>query len=802
MKIRMHLMYLAGVLVAASLLTACGNAQSRKLGYLARGQQYFAAGSYDKARVEFRNAAQIDPKDASVRFLLGQVAEKTGDAREAVGQYRAAIDENPKLAAPRAALARLYLYGGLPDKAMEVVEAGLVSEPNNAQLLTARAAARQQLGDKDGALADAQKGLQLAPDDDYAIALMASLYMQRSDFEKAIAVVKTGLQHLPNSVDLLGILADLDLRDQQPQQAEAQLRQIVSLEPNVLAHRFLLARFYLLQKDPDAAERTMREAVAALPGNSEAKLQLVEFLASQRSREKAVAEIDQMLAREPNNDDLRVALGQFLAQASLDDRAEAVFRAVIVHGGKSPAALTARDRLAALLLKHNDVNGAKNQIEDALKQNGRDNDALILRSSISLASGNAPAAIGDLRAVLRDQPNSVPLLRALSWAYTVNDQPDLAEQTIRDAVQESPKDVASRSELARVLITERKMDEAAALLQQITKDEPMNVQAWAAMFGAQMGQKRYADARATAASIQNLKPNVATGYYLAGEADQASDKADAAERDFEQALKLQPEAIEPLNAVTWLDVKLKQTARAMRRVDGVIASQPNSGAARALKGEVLASQGQLSSAIAAFQDAVRAAPAWGPGYQDLATAQRAASQNDEAIRTLQQGVEKTQGATALIESLGQAYQRAGRTDDAIALYDGVLAKNPQSTFAANNLAMLLVSAKTDSASLARAQKLADQLANSPVANAIDTRGWVKFKSGDYRGAALLLQQAVDKAPDAPEPRYHLAMAQLRSGAQQTATQNLEAALRSPQPFEGMDEARAALAELKKGTPAG
>jgi Tfp pilus assembly protein PilF len=85
---------------------------------------------------------------------------------------------------------------------------------------------------------------------------------------------------------------------------------------------------------------------------------------------------------------------------------------------------------------------------------------------------------------------------------------------------------------------------------------------------------------------------------------------------------------------------------------------------------------------------------------------------------------------------------------------------------------------------------------------MDTRGWVKFKSGDFHGAESLLQQAVDKAPTAPELRYHLGMAQLRSGEQQAAQQNLETALHSERPFAGMDEAKAALAQLKKAVSVG
>jgi cellulose synthase operon protein C len=76
--------------------------------------------------------------------------------------------------------------------------------------------------------------------------------------------------------------------------------------------------------------------------------------------------------------------------------------------------------------------------------------------------------------------------------------------------------------------------------------------------------------------------------------------------------------------------------------------------------------------------------------------------------------------------------------------------------AANNLAMLLVTHRNDTKSLQRAATLAERFATSEVPGLIDTYGWVKFKRGEYAEAVRRLQRAVDKAPESPELRYHLA----------------------------------------------
>jgi len=71
---------------------------------------------------------------------------------------------------------------------------------------------------------------------------------------------------------------------------------------------------------------------------------------------------------------------------------------------------------------------------------------------LELAQKDPKSAIVDLRSVLRDQPNSIGVMRALARAHLANGEPALAEETMRRALDANPKDPSVREDLAELLV--------------------------------------------------------------------------------------------------------------------------------------------------------------------------------------------------------------------------------------------------------------------------------------------------------------------------------------------------------------
>jgi predicted Zn-dependent protease len=786
---------------AALALAGCGGAEARKARHLEKGQAFFAANNFDKARVEFRNALQIAPNDSEARYENGLVDEKLGNPREAAQFYQGAIDVNADNIQARVGLGRLYLFSGAPQKGLDTINPSLLKHPEDAGLLTVRAAARVQLKDSEGALQDAQRAVQLAPTSEDAVAVLAGIYKSREEPEKARVLLEDSIKRIPNSVDLRLALAQIYASLGQEPKVEELLIELTRLKPAEKAHRLRLAQYYVRLKHVDEAERVLRDAVKALPEERDLKTGLVDFLAMNRGRDVAAKELDSMIAADSKDYDLKLAQAQFYSQGKEDSKAESVYEQIIAQADLAPAGITARNRLAVLKIQNKDLPGAEKLLAEVLAKSPRDNDALILRGNLALAKEDPKAAIVDLRAVLRDQPNAVGVMRSLARAHLANGEPALAEETMRRAVDANPKDAGARLDLAQLLAQLGKPEQAKPVIDELVKQHPDNVTALETQFKVAAATKDNASAKSSADALVALQPKLALGYFYQGAVAEADKRPEDAVHLYSKALDVQPEAAEPLRALVRLLVASNRAPEALKRLDEVIARFPALPLAANLKGEALLATQHPADAERAFKTAVERAPNWWIPYQGLSTAESTQGNSAGAMATLQSGISKVQDPSSLQLELAGLYERSGKPEDAIRMYEAVLRKDPHSDLVANNLAMLLITYRKDQPSLDRAKELSARFATSPNMAFLDTYGWVLYKRGESAAAVAALQAASAKMPDSPVPLYHLGMAQASAGQADAARDSLSRSLKSGKNFAGMDEAKATLEKLAKLTAA-
>jgi tetratricopeptide (TPR) repeat protein len=792
--------FVIAMCLATLAVAGCGGAESRKARHMEKGRQYLAADNVEKARVEFRNALQIAPDDSGARYENGVVAARLGNVREAAEFYEAAIEVDADNIAARAALGRLFLFGGEPERALETIKPSIERHPDDAALLTVRASARGSLKDPAGALADAERAVQLAPSNEDAVAVLAGIYQSQRQGDKARALVESAIKSSPDSVELRLMLVQIDASLGLEPQAEALLIELTHLKPADKAHRIRLAQFYARTNHPDEAERVLRDAVKAIPNDRDLEVALIDFLATRRSREAAAKELAAMIAANPQDYDLKFEQAQFDEQGQEFTHAEVVYRQIIAAAKLAGPGITARNRLAALKVRQNDLAGAQALVAEVLASNPRDDDALILRGNLALAQKDPKTAIADLRAALQDQPNAIGVMRSLARAHLANGEPVLAEEIMRRALEANPKDTALQLDLAELLIDLGRPAQAKPIISELAKQQPNNTQVLETQYKIAVATNDMVTARAAADAFVATQPQWSVGYFFQGAVAEATQHPEDAVKLYSRSLELQPDAAKPLQALVRVLVALKRTPEALKQVDGVIARYPKNAIAPTIKGELLLMTQQPVDAAVAFKAAIERDPKMSAAYRDLAAAELMNHDETGAIATLKAGVDKVADPESLETQLAQVYDSLKRPDDAAGVYESALRRNPQADVAANNLAMLLVTYKKDQASLDRAAKLSARFAESPNPDYLDTYGWVLYKHGDATAAVVALRNVLAKAPQSPVILYHLGMAQVLAGQADAARDNLARALKSGKSFQGMDEAKATLDKLAAQAP--
>ncbi|MDD5276163.1 MAG: tetratricopeptide repeat protein [Methylovulum sp.] len=777
------------------MLLACDGSETRRTGYIEEGKSLFKAGEYKKAQVAFNKAAAVEPENTGSRYQIAEELSKLGDIQDALDQYQIIVKQDSEHLNSRVKLGQLYLLMSKTDEAEKMAKEALALDGENSAALVLMGGVLSAQNNSDAAFVKAEQALQKKPDDIPAILLLASLNAKTGRLDKAIGLLQHNIDKYPENIAQRLLLANLYLQTKALPKARDSLESIIKIEPKQLIHRKRLAMFLIESNQLDSAESVLRTAVTDLPEDGQAKLILVEFLATKRTPEVAIAELIPMIDEQPDNYELRFKLADLQLGQKQPDDVEETLKDVVELAKEGQQADRARNKLARLYLATQRSGQAKTLVKEILANNPEDVDALVLRGEIALADNRVAEAITVLRAVLSGQPDNIKALKLLSAAHLLNKNPVLARENLEKILAIAHKDEIARLDLVNLLVQTGDVQQAERHLSALFKLNPNSKNGLEALFKIYLAQQQWAQAQQVAKQLENNFPDEATGYYLSGLAYQAEGKFDKSIPRFTLALQKQPQSVEPLNQLINSYLQLKQSDKALNKLNEIVKAQPSHFFAYNLMGGVYTHAKKLNDAAVAFQKAIAIKPEWTKPYRNLALIDRLQKKPAEAVKVLTTGIKNTKNSAELINDLAQIYHENGEHDKVIALYEEVYKQNPDSLSAINSLASYMTAYAKDSASLKRLAQLAEPLAQSNDPYLLDTAAWVAYKQDNYEKAKQILLKVHALKPDIAASNYHLGMAYLKLGDKPQAKDYLQKAIDSKANFNGLNEAKERLKTL-------
>jgi cellulose synthase operon protein C len=785
---------LACAIAVSAALAGCGGSESRQEKYLERAQEFFAAGNYEKARIEVKNVLQINSNNADARFLLASMEEKDRNWGQMYANLNAALETNPDMAPARVKLAQLLIASDQLDKANEELDKVLAKNPKDADALVTRAIILTREKKADEALAEARKALAIEPGHINATTMMATIYLEQ-DPAQAEQLLADSLKLHPTNTTLR--LMQIKVFGKQNKTADviATFKYLMAEQPDNLIYPAQLANFYMASGRLDDAEALLREIAASRSDKEEAKLLLVDFLARERSLGQARTELQKYSDAEPGNYKLRSALARLHIAANDIDKAIATYRYTIDKDGRNADAIDARNRVIELLLAQKKRADAEALIKDVLELEPENGEALIVRARLALNDNDPNSAINDLRTVLKNTPDSTLALAMLATAQERTGARNLALDNYQRLLQLEPKNIVGLAGSGRLMLMQNKLDEARKLLEQAHQQVGSDPEVTRLLIDVYSLQQQWDKALEISNNLLINQKSAPAGHYLTGVIHARRNELPQAIDNFKKALEKEPRVIEPLQMLVNTMVANKQTEQAIAYVEKHTKAYPQQTHAQELLAALYRQSGRLAQAEQVLEQLLRAEPKRVSAYRELAAVYALKKEPQKIEALYQRGLQHNTDSGGLLILLAEHYQASGRDQEALDAYNRLLKLAPQSPVVKNNLAVLLIEKFPTEENLRRAQILIAEFADSDNPLFLDTLGWLHYKMKNYPQSVALLENAVRKNEGMPELHYHLGMAYLKNNMTAKAKEHLTVATSNPGAFVGRDEAELELRKL-------
>ena len=780
--------------VALVLLAGCTGGAERQAEYLARAEQHFADGNLEKAKIDVRNALQIDGDHAEGRLLFARVHGREENFRQMYANLMLAVELDPKLVDAHNELAALLIATQAHQRGLEHAQSALSVDPENAQAHALVAAAKWRTGERDAAIVAAERALQIDAGNVEAIGVLTQIY-QHEEPELALQIIEDGIKSQDENA-LLKLLQISVLEGRGSVDEGARIyRELIAENDGNLYYYYRFATYLQSNGRGDEAEALIRGVVNASPEDIRLKLWLAQYLANHSDLDNAASALEEYIDKDPDSPELSLGLAQIrVAQRRLDD-AKAIYEAFSPAGDESEAAQQARGALLRIEAASGNEARTMELLEEIFEIEPENEDGLNVRARMALTEGRVDDAIADLRLGVKNNPQSVEMLSLLAQANAMDGADDLSIDNYQQILQIDPGNKQALVVLTRRALKQGENEDAINLATTALRNDPTDANAAGLLIAAFVREEQWGEAIARTEEIKSSPGGEVLGSYLRGRIHHMRKEWPQAIAEMERAIDGEPRLIEALQVMVQSYVALDKRQTAVDYLTQHLETYPNHSHALELMGELSVLAEDYAGAERYFRQSIASTPKRENGFILLGQLKAAQHGMTEALDVYQQGLESNSRSIGLLLRAGEAQQMLGKYTEAASYYETAVALRPVAA-AQNNLAMLYADHLRSDDNLNKALSMMRQHASSEVPAFQDTLGWVHYRLGNNDQAMQHIEAAIEGGLEDPAVYYHMGMVKLAHDDRPQAIEHLKKALAAGVEFDGEDEARRALEEIE------
>jgi tetratricopeptide (TPR) repeat protein len=492
------------------------------------------------------------------------------------------------------------------------------------------------------------------------------------------------------------------------------LREAIALDPNSEERRILLADFLSTRKDHRAAEQALLEAATQLPHSAkiqfglaalylksgqdakareqyaslvkdykekpaglEAKVKLAEMDLVSGKQAEAEKQVQEVLKENPRSSDGLVLLGQMALSRRNGKDAVQAFR-IVLHD--QPELATVHFLLGQAYLLTGENSLAKESFEQAVALYPGQVDARRSLAALESQSGRHQQARARLDDLLKQRPDDLAALDMLMMLDLVTKNWVDAERTLNRLCAVSKDSVVAFMAEGRLREAQQQFDKASASYERATAIAPNNPDTLLSLVKLDVAQGHADRAKTRLDEVLATRPDHLFGHGLLGEVLALSGHPQEADVQFREASRVNPKWITP-----WLDwgglwLAQKRADQAVQVLQAGLKANPDSEELHMLLASAYSTQGQIDSAITAYDGALRLNPRNVLAANNLAVLlvdYKGDPQNIQKAFVLSRDFEKEAPHPLFLDTLGWVRFKMGQQEDALRLMKDAVAKSPE-----------------------------------------------------------------------------------------------------------------------------
>lgn len=742
------------MLVTLVSLAGCGTSAESAADFIESGKELLMEGNPEKARVEFKNAVQVDPKVAESYYQLALLDEKAKNWKAMFANLLRVEQLDAKHFDAIIKLGQLYLLSGDITLASEQAGKVLKEEPENAMAWVLKSSVSLKKESYSAAIIDVEKALKSEPSNIEAISLKAILLNKLGKSKQAVDLLSLTIRAKPNELPLTILL--LSILEEQKDYAAMEvvyegLRKTHVSETWVFVS---LAKLYEQQGEYAKAKDVLEAFVSTTPDSKEAKLLLVSLVQS-KEPEAAIALLESYIVKSPKSANLRFVKAKLLITMGETSEAINELKEITLSAENEMENNKANVMLAGFDMQNKDQDAANLKLDTVLNKAPEDEGALLMKAKIEIFNKEVDAAVTRLRIVLRNNPESEQALVLLAQAYLSTGSTELAEDSFRQALIVNPGNTEAALSVATVLMESNDLNRTETVLLNALKKTPNNDAILQTLAQVRLMKKDWLGTQSIVDTLLQEDKNSAVAAYLSARISQGQERYTEAIIGYKKVLDTRPGITRALQGIAFCSMKLGQKKELFAYLKEFNVKNPRQFTGYLIQSNIYVREKSIGKAIAVLKDGLAVEPMWLGGYSAMASAYLSLKDVDNAANAYKEGLSIAPKSNGLTMQLASLYEQKGEFSKAKDLYERVLQRDSNIEPAINNLASLLTDQFPSKENLKKAEEMTRRFKDATEPYYMDTYAWVLAQLGQLDKAQLVLDRVVSLAPDIAVFNYHL-----------------------------------------------